>query len=117
MLLVWFEVDAMACCRFYGEMLLLWLASARCSCYVGQAMIFLCSDVQPSPLSYHSVLPSRTSNWASVTHSLRVFFALAMLLFAEYHCLCYVAKGVSGGKCNCHAEISNDCIFSGIMFV
>jgi hypothetical protein len=37
--------------------------------------------------SYPSALPSRTSNRASIAHSLREFFALALLSFAEYYCL------------------------------
>ena len=47
---------------------------------------FLYSDVQLSPLSYPSVLPLRTSNRALIAHSLRLFFVLAMLSFAEYYC-------------------------------
>src|SRR6516165_2659595 len=40
-----------------------------------------------SHLSHPSVLPLRTSNRASIAHSLREFFALALLSFAEYDCL------------------------------
>jgi hypothetical protein len=50
-------------------------------------MIFLCSDVQLSPLSCPSVLSSTTFNRASAAHSLHAFFALALHSFAEYYCL------------------------------
>ena len=57
---------------------------------MGKVSARLCNDfshVQPSPLSYPSALPSRTSNRASIAHSLREFFVLALLSFAEYYCL------------------------------